>query len=512
MKNFKLPSAYTIVVIALLITAALTYFIPVSVYDSEASQVVVGATFDSNGNIVHGVGTQPAGLWDVLKAPILGFQQASSVGIALLIAGGFLAVLNHVGALEAGIGKLITKFQGSVLIAMMMMIFAILGTVFGFAEEIPAFAIVIIPMFVLAGYDVMTGLGVLFIGAAAGGMASIVNPFSTGAAVSVIGNDNLSLGSGIILRMIIFIVLYAIATFLMIRYANSVKEDPKNSILYGVEGVKTLTDNARQDLELTRGRLISIFMFIGVVVALILGYVPWSEFYIGATNMFDIVNAPLIALSNVPVLGVLLGIGNVTPLGYWFFDEFSFVFLIGAILLKFINKIPEKEFVNIFVNGAKDMLGVVLVLSIARGISVIMGSRTSGISVTFVYWISSVLGGAPVWAFAVFAVLAFASIGLFLQSSSGVAGISMPILGAVAYALFAATAIGGEGGQIILISAFTLGLSFTGWLYPSAIVLGTLEIVNVPYTHHLKFTLKFLVPMLIAGTFIIAIAPYIGLI
>lgn len=75
---------------------------------------------------------------------------------------------------------------------------------FWFWEEIPAFSIVIVPLFVLAGYDVMTGLAVLFIGATAGNMASVVNPFSVGAAIGAIGNPELSLGSGMILRMVIF--------------------------------------------------------------------------------------------------------------------------------------------------------------------------------------------------------------------------------------------------------------------------------------------------------------------
>ena len=149
--KFKMPSAYTIVLIALIITAALSYFIPQSVFDKASGEIILDAIIGPNGEILAGQGLQPFGIWDVLMAPVLGFQASSDVGVGILVAGGFLAVLNETGSLEAGIGKLLDSFQGAVLIALMVFAFALLGTSFGFWEEITAFAVVVIPMFVLAG-------------------------------------------------------------------------------------------------------------------------------------------------------------------------------------------------------------------------------------------------------------------------------------------------------------------------------------------------------------------------
>lgn len=61
-----------------------------------------------------------------------------------------------------------------------------------------------------------------------------------------------------------------------------------------------------------------------------------------------------------------------------------------------------------------------------------MGSKTAGMSVTFVYWIQNALQGVPSWAFSLAVILSYVAIGFFMQSTSGVAGITMPILGAVA--------------------------------------------------------------------------------
>jgi uncharacterized ion transporter superfamily protein YfcC len=508
-----MPTAYTIVFLFLILTAVLTWFVPTSVVVSNdgIKEVIYNASFDADGNVLAGMGYNPAGVWDIIMAPIKGFEKSSSVGVAILMAGSFLAILNYTGALDAGIGQLLKKYTGTSLIAILMFVFAIFGTVFGFWEEIPAFSIVIIPLFVLAGYDVITGLGVLFVGATVGNMASIVNPFSTGAAIGAIGNEALSLGTGIVLRIIIFIVLYLIGTFFVINYANSVKKDATKSIVYGMD-INTMTHEQKVLPELTSKRKWSLYLFVLIIVLLICGYMPWYEVPCGDGTLQDVINAPFTFLAGIPFIGNLLGLKNFTLLGDWYFNEFAFVFLIGSILLGFINGLSEKEFIKEFLAGAKDLLGVVIVLAIANGISVLMGGKTFGISVTFVYWIQNALQGIPSWAFAIAVIAAYVGIGFFIQSTSGVAGITMPILGAVAVALFQNSAVGAIAGQMILISAFTIGLNFTSAIYPSATTMGTLALFNVPFNTYLKFILKICVPMLAIGAIIISIAPFLGLI
>ena len=513
-KQKKMLSAYSIVFIFLIITAILTWIVPQSVVvvNNGVKEVVYDAVFSKSGEVLKGMGRQPAGLWDIIMAPIQGFEKASSVSISILMAGAFLGIINSVGAMDAGIGALLKKYTGTALIAILMFVFAIFGSVFGFWEEIPAFSIVIIPLFVLAGYDVMTGLAVLTVGATAGNMASVVNPFSTGAAIGAIGNPELSLGSGIVLRMVMFILLYVIGVTYTVKYANKVKNDKSKSIVADIE-VNTLTDKNNELPELTRKRFWSLVVFVAIIVLLILGYMPWYEVkFANGGNLQDVINAPIHLISKIPFIGNLLGAEHITPLGDWYFGEFAFVFLFGSILLGFINKIPENVFVKEFANGAKDLLGVILVLSIANGISVLMGGKTAGISVTFVYWIQSALQGIPAWAFSIAAVLAYVGIGFFLQSTSGVAGITMPILGAVVMALFQTSSIGVIGGQILLISAFTLGLNFLSGLYPSATTMGTLELFNVPYERYLKFVIKIFLTMLVAGCALLSFSQFLGLV
>lgn len=202
-----------------------------------------------------------------------------------------------------------------------------------------------------------------------------------------------------------------------------------------------------------------------------------------------------------------------TYFGDWYFDEFTIVFLVGSVIVAVINKMPQQVFVKEFVRGAADLVSLTLVVSISRGVSLIMGSSTEGMSVTFVYWIRSVLEGVPVWAFAVVALLAYCVSALFIQGTSSTAGITMPILGAAAMALFAGTAIGSEDGQMVLVSAFTAGLNFTAsGLFPEATKMGVLELTNVPYPTYLKQALKIMIPLLIASAVVIMASPYLGLV
>ena len=519
-KKFKMPSALILLFIVLVFVAILTWFIPTSVMttDEKTGENVIcyNASFDENGDVVRGTGTAPVGIWDVFMAPIKGFANGADVNFSILISGAFLAILNFAGAMDAGVGALLRKFSGKKLILILLLVFALMGTVYGSWEELPPYALVLIPLCVTAGYDVLTGVFVLFGGAVIGNMASVVNPYSTGAAVAAIGNPNLSLGTGIAMRILLFVVLYIVGAFLIIRYAEKVKKDKTKSALYGLDNINTLS--AKSDIsqfpELNKRRVWSMIVFGIMILVIVLGYIPWSSIPVGDHTMYDVVNAPASWLGeHVPFIGHLLGTAGFTYLGDWYFDEFSIVFLIGSVIVAVINKMSQDEFVSEFVRGASELISLTFVISVSRGISLIMGDSSSGMSITFVYWIRNALANIPAWGFAIGAIIVFVIAALFIQSTSGMAGMMMPILGAIAMALFAGTSIGAEGGQMMLVSAFTVGVNFmASGVYPDATKMGVLELTNVPYPTYLKEVLKILVPLLVVAAIIIMISPYLGLV
>ena len=178
-----------------------------------------------------------------------------------------------------------------------MFVSALFGAVYGLWEEIPAYSMVVVPLFVLAGYDVITGIGVLFVGATAGNMASIVNPFSLGAAVGAIGTDGLSMGSGMLLRIVIFFVLYVVGLVYMLHYADTVKRDPTRSIVHGLD-IKTLVDEDHKMEEFTSRKAWSITLLVVIILALVCGYMPWDAIkFADGSTMKDVVNLPFRSLA-----------------------------------------------------------------------------------------------------------------------------------------------------------------------------------------------------------------------
>ena len=507
-KKFQMPSALMIVTIFLGIVGLLTWFVPTSVVvDGE---IIFNAAFDGDGNVIENAGTSPIGLWNLFLAPILGLQEGVQVAAALIVSGGFVAVLTATGALDAGIGALLRKFSGNTLICVLMFAFALMGTVFGLWEELPAYAVVVIPMFLAAGYDAFTGIMVIIVGAVAGNMADIVNPYAIGAAVAATGNDELGIGDGIVLRMILFVVLYVMGCFFVTRYASSVKKDPAKSVVddpsaaslhasFDVTEIKPLTGKHKASL--------AIFMF--VIIFTIVGYAPWDSIGDGET-VFNAING----YKNLSgsFLGNLLGVDAFCELAWWYFDEFCALWLLGAVAIAIVNKMPEKVFVKTFASGAADLMSVILVLAVSRGIGVFMGDKYSGMSITFIYWLQGLLTGVPLWAFVIAAIAVYLLIALFLQSTSGVAGITMPIFGAIALALFSTTNAGGVAGQVLLISAFTCGVNFICGIYPEATNMAMCDMTGTSYPTYLKTMLKTLVPMLVVAAIIISVAPYIGLV
>ena len=520
MKKFRMPPALIIVMIFLFIVGIMTWFIPTSVVvtnDAGESEIIYNAAFDADGNVIENAGTDPVGLWDLFLAPVQGFANAADVAMAILVSGGLLAILNKSGSLDAGISVLIKRFKGNTLIAILMIVFALMGTVYGAWEELPAYAIIIIPLFVKAGYDVMTGIQVILIGAVCGNMADVVNPYAIGAAVAAIGNDELSLGSGILLRLVLLVVLLAFGIFSVTRYANTVKRDPSKSCLAGVEGVHTQISSedsgslSEEDTGMTGRQKASLVAFGIVILACVLGYVPWDSIPVGSQTMFEYVNIIQTKIGGT-FLGNFVGTDNFTPFGWWYFNEFSVTWLIGAIIIGIINRMDLHTWVGTFIEGCKDLMGVVMVLAASRGIAIFMGSRESGMSIPFIHWIQSFLSGVPLWAFVIAGVLVYICIALFLQSTSGVSGITMPIFGALAFALFAGSAAGSVGGQVLLMSTFTCGINFVCSWYPEATNMGIIEMAGVPYNIFVKQQLKISLPLIIIATVVISAAPYIGLV
>ena len=449
--KFRFPTAFTILFGLIVFVAALTWIIPAGQYERvinpalEREVPVAGTYAPTDPN--------PQGIFEVIMAPIAGFydpatNDANAIDVALfvLVIGGFIGVVASTGAINAGIGRAMTALKGREkwMIPVLMALFAFGGTTYGMAEETLAFYVLLIPIMIAAGYDAVTAVAIILLGAGVGVLGSTVNAFAT-----VIASDaaGVPFTRGMTLRLIILGLTWLACVAYVMRYAERVRRDPTKSIVYDRK--------AENEAHFLSGQ---------------------QEGTLAFTGMHKIVLAIFGATFVVMVWGVLRG-------GWWM-GEMSGLFLAAAILIGLIARPGEENFVNAFLNGARDLLGVALIIGLARGIVVIMDAGR--ISDTILHWAELSVAGLGEIAFINVIYWIEVLMSFFVPSSSGLAVLSMPILAPVAD--FA------NVGRELVVTAYQSANGLVNLINPTfAVVMGALAIGRVPYERWLRFMWPLLV-------------------
>ena len=449
-------------------------------YDSlEACEEVYG---EDGCAIVDGSGVEGAQLYQVLMAPILGFEDAIDVCIFIMMLGGLLAVVARTKALETGIRILVRKMHGKeyLLIAVLMLIFSIMGTTYGFLEESVGFYILIAATMFAAGLDPLVGVATILLGAGVGVLGSTINPFATGVAISAMKDAGIEFNQGmvILIAVVLWLTSLAIAMFFVIRYAKKVQRDKGSTFLSLRESAAAEKAygkflKAQGETDKLSGKQIATLIVFGITfLVMVIGFIPWADFGITFFESWT---------------GWLTG----APLGSWWFYEAALWFLICSIIIAIINRQGEHGFVDAFIDGADDMIGVILVIAVARGVSVLMAE--THLDNFIVVNAAEGLRNLPEMLFVPLNYLLHVVLSVLVPSSSGLATISTPIIAPVAAQLgystnVAAMTIVSANGLVNLITptcgAIMAGLAlakvdYSTWFKWGIRVVACIAIVNI---------------------------------
>lgn len=485
MKKFRMPSAFTILFLIIIVIAVLTWIVPAGSYeyvDETASSLEpVPGTYRE-------IAQNPQGFWEVLRAPIQGFFNATDIIIFILVIGGFLGLVTDTGAIDAGIGSIVKRFSGreTLMIPILMCIFALGGTIFGMWEETIAFYVLVIPVFVAAGFDSITGFAVICMGAGVGCLGSTVNPFATGIASGFAG---ISIGEGILLRILILLVCLGLSIWYVMAYGKKVKADPSKSLVYHMKESNEqhfLSQKAEGVEKMTARQKAVLWVFGLSFFVMVLGVIPWAEKF--GITIFEDFNS---WLQSIPVVGTVLG--RITPLGSWWFEDITILFLLSSFICCLIWRWKELQFIELFINGAKGLLDVALIIGVTRGIAVVMND--GGMTASVLHWGEESLKAMGSVAFADLSYLFFLLLSFLVPSTSGLAALSMPIMAPIAD--FAGV------GRDLVITAYASASGVVNLITPaSGVLMGALAIARVSYGAYLKWVWK-LVLMLFAAVLII---------
>jgi uncharacterized ion transporter superfamily protein YfcC len=462
----RFPTAYTILFLLIILVAALTWIIPAGQYDrimneEVGREVAVPGTYQT-------VDPNPQGFVDVMLAPTAGFYDpdsyvANAIDVALfvLFLGGFLGVMNATGAIDTGIRSAMRHMKGHEIwmIPILMTLFAIGGTTYGMAEETLAFYAILIPVMMAAGYDAVTGVAIILVGAGIGVLGSTINPFATVIAANAAG---IPFTDGIVVRFILLIGGLLICSAYVMRYAIRVKADPSRSVVskqWDAHRRLFLGNNSDdvQESTLNKTQIVALLIFAATFVVMIWGVSTQD----------------------------------------WWMARMGALFFGSAIVIGIIARLGEKKLTGSFVDGARDLLGVALVVGLARGIVVIMDQGM--IADTILHSAETSLGGLPELAFINLMFWIEVGMSFFVPSSSGLAVLSMPILAPLAD--FA------NVGRDLVVTAYQSANGLVNLINPTfAVVVGGLAIGRISYDRWIAFIWPLLLILTVFITVVISAA------
>jgi len=492
-KNFEFPTAYTVLFLILILVTVLTHVIPAGKYNrlsyQESTNEFVVETY-GNGNInleatqknldkleikidvnkfIDGTIKKPMaipntyvkldgkaqGFKELIIAPISGIAESIDIIIFVLILGGIVGIVNKTGTFNIAMKAISQKTKGKEfsLVIISFIFFAAGGTIFGFWEETIPFYSILMPLFLINNFDPLVPMATIFIGSAVGCMFSTVNPFSTIIASNAAG---ISFNEGLKFRFVALIVFSIISLLYINRYIKKVKKNSNNSLV--IEEQEEIREKFLKDYSEENGvkfdwrKKIILFLFVFQFIIMIWG---------------------------------------VSSLGWWF-QEAAAMFFGVAIIIMFLSGLSEKDAVNGFISGASEVVGVTLIIGLARAINIIM--ENGMISDTLLFYSSNVVAEMGKGLFSIVMLLIFGFLGIFIPSTSGLAVLSMPILAPLADTVGLSRAV--------VVDAFTWGQGVILFITPTGLIFVVLQIVGIPYNKWLKFVMPL---MLIITTLIIAI-------
>jgi uncharacterized ion transporter superfamily protein YfcC len=511
-RRFKFPGAVTTLAIVTVLVWVATVFLPSGRYqhDSDGSPVpgtftqidspltfgeTVGQLVLAPINGIYGL-RNPEG--EAVDTTIVG-RIFGQIGVIVFIMsiGAFISVSFATRALEVAVAALAHRLRskGWLLIAAVMVLFSLLGSTMGFSVETLGFYALFIPLMAALGYDRLVTASMIILGALTGVMGATVNPFSIGVAA---GEASVSIGEGIVLRVLLWAVLTTMSVAWVLRYAARVRNDPGASLV-GWDEPEAMDAAADQPGSGDEGpaapapqaRLTGTQKWVLVITALAFGLmifsvIPWSSLIGGRAGPAD--------------YDVTHAVQGVQPLWFelnWWFPQLAMLFILASVLVGIVARMGEKETVRLIAAGASDMMGPAMVVLLAGGVSAIM-TNTQTLD-TILFSMERVVSDASAAFFAFLTVAVNIPLAVLIPSSSGHGALAMPLLAPLAD--FA------QVSRATTITAWIIGHGLALLVAPTSVVLvGGLAIAKVGYDRYLRFVWPLWLAMLIVSTVILGAA------
>ena len=450
------PSSFVFIFAFILLAMVLTWIVPSGSYDRIANEmgqeVVVADSF-------HYTQSTPVGPVKMMLCVVASFMNSADIIFCILFAYCFIGILVRNGVFDTVILMMIRKLRSRVrlILPIIMIMFGLMGSVAGLAEETFGLFPVCIALAVALGYDEIVGGSIVYLAVFTGFASATFNPFTIGVAQSIAG---VPLYSGLGFRILSWVVFMTILICYVMRYADKIQKDPTKSLLY-VEGKcsRRVEENAAADAKLNVRQMISLILFAVVMVMIVVGAIVFG----------------------------------------WYIQEITAIFLTAAILAGIIfgwsaNKIAD-SFVEI---GAETMFSM-LCIGLSNAVCGVMDA--GGITDTIVHGMASLLKGTSGFVSGLLMLVIQNLLNFFIPSGPGQAMVSMPIMSSLAD-------VTGLSRQLAVL-AFQFGDGYSNIFWPTMVCM-MCGIMKIPVTKWYKYLIPLFGIMFAAQVALILVAVGIG--
>jgi uncharacterized ion transporter superfamily protein YfcC len=398
------------------------------------------------------------GLQHLFLAPIKGFLDGAGLISFLFIIGGSFAIFQETGAVEQGIRRLMVHvrrhpFLEALFIPVLMTLFSLAGAVFGMAEELIPLVIIFIALARALGYDAIVGVAIPFLGAAAGFACAFFNPFTVGVAQGIAG---VPLYSGLVYRLCAWVVATAVVITYVMVYAAKVKRNPDLSPVRDLDPAQEANAQATVSDAWTPSHRLALLTFLGAILLLVYGVLKY----------------------------------------HWYLDAIAALFLGMGILIGLISRMGPSSIARQFIAGAKDMVGVVLIVACARALLVL--ANEARIMDTLLLYGAGTIRMLPHAITAQVMFLLQCAINFFIHSGTSQAALTMPVLAPLSDLV-------GVTRQTCVYS-FALSELINPMLPTSAVAMGVLGAAKIPWERWARWFLPLML-ILVGLAFLLLIPP-----
>jgi uncharacterized ion transporter superfamily protein YfcC len=330
---------------------------------------------------------------------------------------------------------------------------------------------IMIPLFIALGYDRLVVVAVVTVAPAVGVLASTINPFVTGIGSNEAG---VTIGDGIGLRLLMLALTLAATIGYTLWYARRMQADPARPLCGVSAEDRALREADSGPPPPLTGRHKAVIALVALTFALLtFSIIPWGA--ILDNKIVDPYTHETIASDFAWELG-------------WWLPELSALFLVMAVVIGVVGGLAEADLARAFIKGVIDFTGPAFLVTLARGVSVVM-TNTQTID-TVLFAMEGFVAGASSVAFVLLTFVGTLPLSFLVGGGAAGTALVMPVLAPL-----------GDFAGIDRSLVITVWQSAAGWLrliLPiNVILIAGLALAQVGFDQYLRFMAPLMAMLLV---------------